>query len=164
MNEIKIPDFFGIAFKHHLPMEDVFTDDLRKSASTPNPTIIPEIELVYVLSGRSTALGADADGLQRPFDAFDDLERIREGIVYDLQGEYSAMQRYSGGDKPSIARQQSKNTFFNDVDLHVIKSFERAKFWDSRMPGLFSAKQGVSVEKKQPEEEGAHISIAASSV
>ena len=38
------------------------------------------IDLVYVLSGRTTVLGADADKLDRPFDALDDIERMREGI------------------------------------------------------------------------------------
>lgn len=259
-----MPNFFGMTFDELFSTEDVFTDDLRKSALTPNPTIIPVIDLVYVLSGRSTALGADADKLDRPFDLFDDIERMREGVriatqvnalrahkkpneltseewvtpilyngraihnrhlkealeqgliaypkelfiildinpentigqiqsfkkyltesqhknvavvssayhvprvariignespqVYgeeddstlselnlflfgvhkqdkrngianDLQGEYRAMRSYSGG--PSIARLQSKNTFFNDIDLSITKSFNRARFWRS---------------------------------
>lgn len=261
-----MPRFFGMTFEELFSAEDVFTDDLRKSALTPNPTLIPDIDLVYVLSGRSTALGADADKLDRPFDSFDDIERMREGVriatqinalrahkkpdeltseewvtpilyngraihnkhlkealeqgliaypkelftildihpentigqiqsfkkyladsrhknvavvssayhiprvartigsespqVYseeddstlselnlflfgvhkqdkrngianDLQGEYRAMRSYSGGDKPSIARLQSNNTFFNDIDLSITKSFNRARFWHS---------------------------------
>lgn len=60
--------------------DDLFTNDLHKSALTPNPTIIPEIDCVWVLSGRSTVLGHDADGLKREFDYGDDLARLLEGV------------------------------------------------------------------------------------
>lgn len=53
----------------------------------------------------------------------------RPGIVDDLHGEYRAMLNYSSGERPSIARQQSNNTFFNDSDMHGFKSFKRALFW-----------------------------------
>ena len=72
--------FFGMDFPYPFEKQDLFTDDLRMSAYTENPTIIPDIDLVYVLSGRSTVLGADADGLKRACDPLDDLERLREGI------------------------------------------------------------------------------------
>ncbi len=73
-------DFFGINFEDVFSIKDIFTDDLRKSSSVENPRIIPEFDLVYVLSGRSTALGKDADKLDRDFDTEDDLERLKEGI------------------------------------------------------------------------------------
>lgn len=262
-----MPNFFGMTFEDLFQAEDVFTDDLRKSSATPNPTPIPDIDLVYVLSGRSTILSADADKLNRPFDLFDDIERMQEGIriatrinalragkepaqlspdewvtpiLYngraihnkhlkealdrrliaypkelfiicdihpentigqiqsfkkyladkkhknvavvtsayhiprvartigndspqvfsedddnnvlselnlflfgvhkhekrtgiadDLKGEYRAMQNYSGGDKPSIAKLQSRNIFFTDSDRTIAKSFNRARFWQS---------------------------------
>ena len=44
--------------------DNLFTDDLRMSSNTSNPTIIPNIDLVYVLSGRTTALKKDADKLK----------------------------------------------------------------------------------------------------
>lgn len=260
-----MPSFFGMPFNKLFSTEDVFTDALRKSALTENPTIIPDIDLVYVLSGRSTVLGSDADKLPREIDTADDLERLLEGIriatqvnalragkepeqlkpeewvtpilyngrpihnedlktalkkglipypeklfiirdikpentigqiqsfkkyllsyqhkniavvtsayhiprvartignespqtysdemnehpikelnlflfgvhkqekrrgmIEDIRGEHRAMTRYSQGDEPSIAQHQSENTFFNDVDLTIAKSFSRAKFW-----------------------------------
>lgn len=72
--------FFGMTFNSTFNSQDIFTDDLRKSAYTENPTIIADIDLVYVLSGRTTALGNDADGLNREFDPSDDLARLCEGI------------------------------------------------------------------------------------
>lgn len=69
---------FGIDFSE-LNADDIFTDDMRKSCET-TPTVIPNIDLVYVLSGRSTVLGGDADGLKREFDKEDDIERLKEGI------------------------------------------------------------------------------------
>jgi len=74
-----MPEFYGVALDDSFP-EDIFTDDLRKSALTQNPTIIPEIDCVWVLSGRSTVLGNDADGLKREFDHADDLRRMSEGV------------------------------------------------------------------------------------
>lgn len=269
--------FFGMTFQTVFKRQDIFTDDLRKSAATKNPTISADIDLVYVLSGRTTALGADADGLKREFDPEDDLARLlegvriatqinalrankkpeeltrkdyvtpifyngraihnqhlraalkrkllpypkelfiiadinpentigqiqsfsrylsthhhenvavvssayhlarvartlsldspqvnnekalegaiispwekwvenplsklklflygvhknekRPGIVFDLQGEHSAMQRYSAGPTPSIARQASSNVFFTDEDVASYKSFKTALFW-----------------------------------
>lgn len=73
-------NFFGMKFNDCFKTHDVFTDDLRKIAETDNPTIIPEITMVCVLSGRTTALGSDADGLKREFDRCDDLARLYEGI------------------------------------------------------------------------------------
>lgn len=75
-----MPSFFGRPFEKVFSFQDVFTDDLRKSTFTKNPTIIPEIDLVYVLSGRSTFLNGDADKLKRPFDTSDDKDRMLEGI------------------------------------------------------------------------------------
>ena len=72
--------FFGMKFHDYFNSHDGFTDDLRKSSYTKNPTIVPDIDLVYVLSGRTTALGSDADGLKREFDPSDDWERLCEGI------------------------------------------------------------------------------------
>jgi len=72
--------FFGMKFDAVFNSNDPFTDDLRKSAYTKNPTIVPDLDLVYVLSGRTTALGTDADGLKREFDPADDLARLCEGI------------------------------------------------------------------------------------
>lgn len=76
---IFMPEFYGVTLDDSFP-EDIFTDDLRKSALTQNPTIIPEIDYVWVLSGRSTILGNDADGLKREFDHADDLGRMSEGV------------------------------------------------------------------------------------
>ncbi|MDP3559469.1 MAG: hypothetical protein Q8R79_03855 [Legionellaceae bacterium] len=42
---IFMPGFYGIPFDSSFP-ENIFTDDLRKSAFTENPTIIPEIDCV----------------------------------------------------------------------------------------------------------------------
>jgi len=259
-------EFFGMKFAELFQTRDVFHDDLRKSAYTLNPTIISEIDLVYVLSGRTTVLGADADGLKREFDHSDDLERLhegiriattvnalrakrkpeqlktedwvtpifyngrtihnkhlrealerglvhypknlfiihninpentigqvqsfkeylsthshkniavvssayhlarvartigsdspqtwnkdeqdhpicglniflygihkqekRQGIIDDIKGEYSAMRRYSSGTVPSISRLQGRNTFFNDEELGIYKSFQRIMFWN----------------------------------
>ena len=75
-----MPNFFGMPFKKVFQTEDVFIQDLRKSAYTQNPTILPDIDLVLVLSGRATVLGEDADKLGRDFDSADDLERLKEGI------------------------------------------------------------------------------------
>ncbi len=72
--------FFGMRFDDYFNYHDVYTDDLCKSSYTENPTIVPEIDLVYVLSGRTTALGTDADGLKREFDHSDDIDRLCEGI------------------------------------------------------------------------------------
>lgn len=72
--------FFGGPFQDFFREEDIFTDDLRKSSCTDNPTVLPQFDLVYVLSGRTTALKNDADGLQREFDPLDDLERLQEGV------------------------------------------------------------------------------------
>ncbi len=72
--------FFGMKFSDLFKGHDVFIDDLRKSAYTINPTVLPDIDLVVVLSGRATVLGVDADNLRRPFDLSDDLERLKEGI------------------------------------------------------------------------------------
>lgn len=80
-----MPNFFGVSVEEVFQTEDIFINDLRKSAFTQNPTISPDIDLVYVLSGRSTALGADADRLGRPFDSSDDLERMREGVRIAIQ-------------------------------------------------------------------------------
>jgi len=52
-----------------------FTDDLRKCFYTKNSTIVPDIDLVYVLSGRTTAIESDADGLKRELDRLDDRQR-----------------------------------------------------------------------------------------
>lgn len=73
-------NFFGMRFSDSFKTSDVFTNDLRKISETDNPTIIPQINLVCVLSGRTTALGGDADGLKREFDRSDDLARLYEGI------------------------------------------------------------------------------------
>ena len=76
--------FFGINFSA-LNANDILTDDLRKSSET-TPTVIPNIDLVYVLSGRSSALGANVDqlknedGSEREIDYEDDRERLKEGI------------------------------------------------------------------------------------
>lgn len=72
--------FFGMQFREYFNFNDGFTDDLRKSSYTQNPTIVPEIDLVYVISGRTTALKSDADGLKREFDPEDDYYRLCEGI------------------------------------------------------------------------------------
>lgn len=73
-------NFFGMSFEALFPHEDVFSNDLKKSSYTRNPKVIPDIDLVYILSGRTTAKGADADGLKREFDLSDDIERLKEGI------------------------------------------------------------------------------------
>lgn len=274
--------FFGMKFHDCFNSHDGFTDDLRKSSYTKNPAIVPDIDLVYVLSGRTTALGSDADGLKREFDPLDDRERLCEGIriatrinalrankkikeltrkdfvtpifyngriihnkdlkkalqgnllpyypeelfiidsispentigqiqsfakfiskyhhenvavvssayhlprvartigfdspqvtngnileepihnlfekwidsplgrlklflygvhknekrpgmIFDLHGEYSAMQRYSSGSTPSISKYSSKNIFFNNEDFSIYKSFSRALFWGNRI-------------------------------
>jgi hypothetical protein len=57
-----------------------FIDDLNLIRLTENPMVIPEIELVYVLAGRSTVLGRDADGLDREVDPDDDLLRVNLGV------------------------------------------------------------------------------------
>ena len=80
-----MPNFFGVSVEEIFQTEDVFIHDLRKSAVTQNPTISPDIDLVYILSGRSTALGADADRLGRAFDSSDDLERMRDGVRIAIQ-------------------------------------------------------------------------------
>lgn len=258
-----MPRMFGLSYDIGLP-DDQFTQDLRKSALSANPSISAEINGVWVLSGRSTAMGNDADGLQREFDIEDDRKRLRKGIsiatrvnllrarksqvseltadewivpifyngrkihnqdlkkalqlgyinypshlfiiepieidntlgqiksfihyfnnysdalntiavvssayhlarvsrtigkdspqieghrvsditfllfgidkhharpgiIEDLHGESRAMKYYAGGDKPSISRQSSNNTFLNDADLYRTKSFNRALFWN----------------------------------
>lgn len=71
---------FGMSFDDVFKDGDVFTDDLDKSSLTSNPTVIAEIDLVWVLSGRSTVLHNDADKLKREFDSSDDLARVLEGV------------------------------------------------------------------------------------
>lgn len=56
------------------------SEDILKVHKTPSPSIIPDIDLVYVLSGRSTVLGKDADQLDRPVDLKDDKSRLCKGI------------------------------------------------------------------------------------
>ncbi len=72
--------FFGQIYENVFDTDDVFTTDLRKSACTANPDVIPDIDLVYVLSGRGTITGQDADGLDREFDIEDEKWRLAEGI------------------------------------------------------------------------------------
>ena len=47
----------------------------------------------------------------------------RLGMIDDLSGEHSAMQRYSSGQTTSISRTQSSNVFFNDEDVSIYQSF-----------------------------------------
>ncbi|MDP3561660.1 MAG: hypothetical protein Q8R83_05750 [Legionellaceae bacterium] len=80
-------------FKEIFTEKNIFTNDLRRSAFTQNPTPIPEIDLVYVLSARTTALGeiADIELLQHnkrqedEFDLVDDIHRMRLGIQIAIQ-------------------------------------------------------------------------------
>ncbi len=60
--------------------EDFFADDLRKVQKVEEPRVIPEIELVWVLAGRTSVLGRDVDKLKRPFDPQDDYLRMMRGI------------------------------------------------------------------------------------
>lgn len=58
---INSQSFFGMQYNDVFSEENIFTNDLKKSALTRNPTPIPEIDLVYVLSARTTALSQIAD-------------------------------------------------------------------------------------------------------
>ena len=85
--------FFGSTFSDVFTKENVFTDDLRKSALTENPTPRSEIDLVYVLSARTTVFSqiADVELLQQnkrqqeAFDLVDDIHRMRLGIEIATQ-------------------------------------------------------------------------------
>ena len=93
MPKINSASFFGSKFSDVFTEENIFTDDLRKSALTENPTPIAEIDLVYVLSARTTALSqiADVELLQQnkrqqeEFDLVDDIHRMRLGIEIATQ-------------------------------------------------------------------------------
>lgn len=85
--------FFGMQYSDVFSEENVFTNDLKKSALTRNPTPTPEIDLVYVLSARTTSLSqiADIELLQQnkrkedEFDLVDDIHRMRLGIEIAIQ-------------------------------------------------------------------------------
>lgn len=85
--------FFGMKFEDVFTEENIFTDDLRKSALTTNPTPIPEIDLVYVLAARTTVLSqiADIELIQQnkrreeEFDLLDDIHRMKLGIEIAIQ-------------------------------------------------------------------------------
>ncbi|WP_147292320.1 YdcF family protein [Legionella hackeliae] len=85
--------FFGMEFKEVFSEENIFTDDLKKSALTQNPTPIPEIDLVYVLAARTTVLSriADIELVQMSkrnedeFDLVDDIHRMKLGIELAIQ-------------------------------------------------------------------------------
>lgn len=57
-----------------------FVDYLQEIYTTENPQISVDIDMVHVLSGRTTALRRDADKLPREFDPQDDIRRMRKGI------------------------------------------------------------------------------------
>ena len=59
---------------------NIFTDDLRKVHLAEAPYIIAEMELVWVLAGRTSVLGRDIDKLKRDFDPKDDYLRMMRGI------------------------------------------------------------------------------------
>ncbi len=74
----------------------------------------------------------------------------RLGMIDDLSGEHSAMQRYSSGQTTSISRTQSSNVFFNDEDVSIYQSFRRAIFWskvklDGPKPNESSSENSNSV-------------------
>src|SRR3990167_6899558 len=85
--------FFGMQYSDVFSEENVFTNDLKKSAFTRNPTPIPEIDLVYVLSARTTSLSQIADielllqnkRKEEEFDLVDDIHRMRLGIEIAIQ-------------------------------------------------------------------------------
>ncbi len=89
----KPQSFFGMKFRDIFTEKNIFTNELRYSAFTQNPTVIPEIDLVYVLSARTTALSeiADIELLQQnkrqedEFDLVDDIHRMRLGIEIAVQ-------------------------------------------------------------------------------
>jgi len=93
MPKINYTSFFGSKFSDVFTEKNVFTEDLRKSALTENPTPMAEIDLVYVLSARTTALSqiADIELLQQnkrqqsEFDFVDDIHRMRLGIEIATQ-------------------------------------------------------------------------------
>lgn len=107
--------FFGMKFSDVFNDHDIFHDDLRKSAYTVNPTIIPDIDLVVVLSGRTTVLGVDADGLQRPFDPSDDIERLKEGI--QIARAVNAL-RANKKEDALVARDFVTPIFYNGRTIH----------------------------------------------
>ncbi|WP_454783263.1 hypothetical protein [Legionella sp. WA2022007384] len=90
---IKKQSFFGMKFEDVFTEENIFTDDLKKSALTTNPTPIPEIDLVYVLAARTTALSqiADIELIHQnkrkadEFDLVDDINRLKLGIEVAIQ-------------------------------------------------------------------------------
>lgn len=90
---VKSQSFFGMNYTDVFTETNIFTEDLRKSALTENPTPIPEIDLVYVLSARTTALSQIADvelleqnkRQEREFDLMDDIHRMRLGIDIAIQ-------------------------------------------------------------------------------
>lgn len=110
-----MPTFFGKSFGEVFSTNDIFTDALRKSTLTENPQIIPEIDLVFVLSGRSTVLGGDADNLRREHDIADDLERVREGIRIATQ-----INALRAGKTPAQLKRDEMVTpiFYNGRPIH----------------------------------------------
>jgi hypothetical protein len=56
----------------------------------------------------------------------------RCGILFDVQGEHGAMQRYSSVPNPSISRNSNPNVFFTDADLLVRRSFNAALQWGNK--------------------------------
>lgn len=85
--------FFGMEFNQVFDKDSIFTHDLRKSSQTNNPTPIAQIDLVYVLSARTTALGNIADielieqnkRAREEFDITDDIDRLRQGIKIAIE-------------------------------------------------------------------------------
>ncbi len=53
--------FYGLRFGSIFSKEDLYTDYIKKSTFSQNPTPIAETSLIYVLSSRVTALGNIAD-------------------------------------------------------------------------------------------------------
>lgn len=72
-------NFFGMKFSDCFDFDDVFTDLLRKASQTDNVTIkevLCKVKRIWIPSGRTTVLGANADGLKREFNLSDDPGRI----------------------------------------------------------------------------------------
>jgi len=50
---------------------DIFTEDLRRVHASLDPILPASVDLIYAFSGRGTALGNNADNLNRPEDEID---------------------------------------------------------------------------------------------
>ncbi|MDX2346106.1 MAG: hypothetical protein QNK11_04465 [Legionella sp.] len=72
-----------------MPQKNIFEDDLRRVLLAQEPKVTPDMDLVWVLAGRTSVLGGNVDKLNRAFDPNDDYLRVMRGI--EIADEINAL-------------------------------------------------------------------------